>query len=156
MAVELNAGSRESRQLKVNRITSLYGKESIGKFITHPMLYWSKAKAREWLANYGLQLPTTGLPKASSKGKLLKPDDLVKWKEKNGINFSTQGDEIKSQAQRFIASGQAAQARFWEATSKRIGKEIVSEANESVNFSIFSPSEAEGIHALQSITKGAK
>ncbi|MEG1741169.1 MAG: hypothetical protein RR250_07605, partial [Akkermansia sp.] len=156
VAVELNAGSRESRQLKVNRITSLYGKESIGKFITHPMLYWSKAKAREWLANYGLQLPTTGLPKANSKGKLLKPDDLVKWKEKNGINFSTQGDEIKSQAQRFIASGQAAQARFWEATSKRIGKEIVSEANESVNFSIFSPSEAEGIHALQSITKGAK
>ncbi|MEG0025529.1 MAG: hypothetical protein RR719_09330, partial [Akkermansia sp.] len=69
------------------------------------------------------QLPEQ-VAKTGSKRKLLKPDDLVKWKEKNGINFSTQGDEIKTQAQRFIASGQAAQARFWEATSKRIGKEI--------------------------------
>ncbi|MEG2586466.1 MAG: hypothetical protein RSB24_09335, partial [Akkermansia sp.] len=121
-----------------------------------PMRYKDTTKARPFIASNKLQLLTKAKSRSGSGSKLLKPDDLVKWKEKNGINFSTQGDEIKSQAQRFIASGQAAQARFWEATSKRIGKEIVSEANESVNFSIFSPSEAEGIHALQSITKGAK
>lgn len=108
----------------VNRVMSLYGKDNKKALLSQPMRYLDIKKARPWLATDRLQLPVGSGAKNGANGKLLNPDDLVKWKEKNGINFSTQGDEIKAQTQRFIASGQAAQARFWEATSKRVGKEI--------------------------------
>ncbi|MEG1508259.1 MAG: hypothetical protein RR373_06460, partial [Akkermansia sp.] len=123
VAVHLNSET-SGGSVAVNRIKSLYGKDNARALLNQPMRYLDIKKARSWIASNRLQLPAEARPRSGSEKKLLKPVDLVKWKEKNGINFSTQGDEIKSQAQRFIASGQAAQARFWEATSKRIGKEI--------------------------------
>ncbi|MEG2586438.1 MAG: hypothetical protein RSB24_09185, partial [Akkermansia sp.] len=78
----------------VNRVMSLYGKDNKKALLSQPMRYLDIKKARPWLATDRLQLPVGSDAKNGAKGKLLKPDDLVKWKEKNGINFSTQGAHL--------------------------------------------------------------
>lgn len=88
VAVNLDTRSHRSRAIKVNRITSLYGKENIKALLGHPMLYWDKAKARAWTGERRLQLPGRPYPNAGYKGTILKPADLVKWKEKNGWDES--------------------------------------------------------------------
>ncbi|MBT9450001.1 hypothetical protein ICN84_07925 [Akkermansia glycaniphila] len=88
VAVQLNTTSTGSRSLKVNRIASIYGKEKINALLNHPMLYWNKTKARVWTGRNRLQLPVAPYPRADSGKKILKPDDVVKWKMKHGISFS--------------------------------------------------------------------
>lgn len=84
VAVQLNGLKEGSRTQRVNRIASLYGKDKIEAILTHPRLYWNKAKARIWTGGGRLQLPTAPYPKRAPKHKVLKPEDLVKYKsEKN-------------------------------------------------------------------------
>ncbi len=69
----------------------MYDKEKIGALLTHPMLYWNKAKARPWLNNYRLQLPAPIQPRRAPGKKVLKPADLVKYNEENSLSFSLSG-----------------------------------------------------------------
>ena len=91
VAVQLDSGSVIDKNIKVNRMASMYGKERIGKLLTHPMVYWNKAKARPWLHNYRLQLPATINPKPGYRRTILKPADLVKYQEENSLSFSLSG-----------------------------------------------------------------
>lgn len=81
VAVQLNALREGSRVLKVNRIVSLYGKDSIDNLLHHPCLYWDKAKARIWTGGGGLQSPTAPYPKRASGRSIQTPANLVKYKE---------------------------------------------------------------------------
>ena len=91
VAVQLSSRSSEKKEVKVNRIASMYGKEKITSLLSHPMLYWDKAKARVWMQAYRLQLPAQVLPKRASGRKILKPADLVKYKLATGLSFSLSG-----------------------------------------------------------------
>lgn len=91
VAVQLNALREGSRVLKVNRIVSLYGKEHIEQLLSHPCLYWDKAKARIWTGGRGLQSSTAPYPKRASGRTILKPADLVKYKLTTGVSFSLRG-----------------------------------------------------------------
>ena len=91
VAVQLDSSSSEKKEVKVNRIASIYGKEKIASLLSHPMLYWDKAKARVWMQAYRLQLPAQVLPKRAFGKKILKPADLVKYKEENSLSFSLSG-----------------------------------------------------------------
>ncbi|MEG0025088.1 MAG: hypothetical protein RR719_07065, partial [Akkermansia sp.] len=64
--------------------------------------------------------------------------------------------KIDANWQNWVYESAGITGETWRQEREKAGKELVSEANDAANFSIFSPSEAEGIHALQSITKGAK
>lgn len=88
VAVQLNGFKEGSRTQRVNRIASLYGKDKIEAILTHPRLYWNKAKARVWTGGGRLQLPTAPYPKRAPKHKVLKPEDLVKYKSENNLSFS--------------------------------------------------------------------
>lgn len=89
VAVQLNSSlPGRNNNVKVNRIASLYGKDKIEAILTHPRLYWNKAKARVWMKNGGLQLPTVVHQKQASGHKVLKPEDLVKYKSENNLSFS--------------------------------------------------------------------
>ncbi|MEG0427848.1 MAG: hypothetical protein RR553_08130, partial [Akkermansia sp.] len=128
VAVKLDSGATASDKIKVNRITSLYGKENIGKFLTHPMLYWNKAKARPWTTNQGLQLPATKQNKSDFKKKLLKPVDLVKWKEKNGIAFSIgefNGGSVWDYLADAVQKGPIEKTRVLEAMKSRLEATLV-------------------------------
>lgn len=78
VAVQLDSRSAEKKEVKVNRIASMYGKERIASLLNHPMLYWDKAKARVWMQAYRLQLPAQVLPKRASGRRIQTPADLVK------------------------------------------------------------------------------
>lgn len=86
--MQLNDFKEGSRTQRVNRIASLYGKDKIEAILTHPRLYWNKAKARIWTGGGRLQLPTAPYPKRAPKHKVLKPEDLVKYKQQNEFSFS--------------------------------------------------------------------
>lgn len=89
VAIQLDTGASKRKSAKVNRIASLYGKENIRATLTHPRLYWNKAKARVWMYNHRLQLPLTTIQTAGSGRKILKPEDLVKYKNQYELDFST-------------------------------------------------------------------
>lgn len=91
VAVQLDSRSSEKKEVKVNRIASMYGKERIGALLNHPMLYWDKAKARVWMQAYRLQLPAQVLPKRASGRRIQTPADLVKYKMQTGLSFSLSG-----------------------------------------------------------------
>ena len=88
VAVRLNVSLRSTPKLVVNRITSLNGKEKIDKLVQHPMLYVNTAKAHRWMVVRGLQLPTKTKLSAGSTGKILTPEDLVKFKMERVLSFS--------------------------------------------------------------------
>ena len=69
----------------------LYGKEKIDKLVQHPMLYVNTAKAHNWMVARGLQLPTRPNLIAGSNGRILTPEDLVKYKFATGQSFSLSG-----------------------------------------------------------------
>lgn len=96
VAIEIGTGAPEGNSLKVHRIVSLYGKERVKQLLTHPMRYWNEEKARAWLENGGLQLPTANQLKAGTGGKVLTPADLVKYKNQHNLNFSQQDMEMAS------------------------------------------------------------
>jgi len=91
VAVQLNAVKSGTRNQQVNRIASLYGKEQINRLLGHQRLYWNKAKARFWTGGKGLQSPVAPYPKRASARRVLKPDDLVKYKMQSGLSFSLTG-----------------------------------------------------------------
>lgn len=126
VAVQLSSRSSEKKEVKVNRIASMYGKERIASLLSHPMLYWDKAKARIWMQAYRLQLPAQVLPKRASGRKILKPADLVKYKLTTGLSFSLSGrgmiDAVdlgvmarEEQMQRLVSYARRESAR-WERT----------------------------------------
>lgn len=126
VAVQLSSRSSEKKEVKVNRIASMYGKERIASLLSHPMLYWDKAKARIWMQAYRLQLPAQVLPKRASGRKILKPADLVKYKLTTGLSFSLSGrgmiDSVdlgvmarEEQMQRLMSYARREAAR-WERT----------------------------------------
>ena len=88
VAVQLSSRSSKKKELKVNRIVSLYGKEHITNLLNHPCLYWNKAKARVWTKNGGLQSSTVVYQKRASGRKVLKPEDLVKYKMEKILSFA--------------------------------------------------------------------
>lgn len=94
VAVQLNSGSYKSPIIKVNRISSAYGKENIRELLNRPMLYWNKTKARSWMNNHRLQLPASIHPKADSKRKILKTEDLAKYKNDNQTSFSIEESDM--------------------------------------------------------------
>lgn len=96
VAVKIGTGTSNDVEANIHRIKSLYGKESIEKLLTHPVLYWNKAKARIWMKNGGLQLPTTPHLTAGFRGTILKPADLVNYKNQHNLNFSQQDMEVAS------------------------------------------------------------
>ena len=126
VAVQLSSRSSEKKEVKVNRIASMYGKEKITSLLSHPMLYWDKAKARVWMQAYRLQLPAQVLPKRASGRKILKPADLVKYKLATGLSFSLSGRSMidsvdlgamahEEQMQRLVSYARREAAR-WERT----------------------------------------
>ncbi len=90
VAVQLDVASG-SKYINVNRIASLYGKEKIEQLVKHPMLYVNTPKAHNWMVARGLQLPTRPNLIAGSNGKILAPEDLVKYKIATGQSFSVSG-----------------------------------------------------------------
>ena len=122
VAVQLNALREGSRVLKVNRIVSLYGKEHITNLLNHPCLYWDKAKARIWTGGGGLQSSTAPYPKRASGRKILKPADLVKYKEQHGMSFSMINPDVEALAGEVVAAGQGFRANL--AFSNQIVKEM--------------------------------
>ena len=90
VAVQLDVASG-SKYINVNRIASLYGKEKIEQLVKHPMLYVNTPKAHNWMVARGLQLPTRPNLIAGSNGKILTPEDLVKYKIATGQSFSLSG-----------------------------------------------------------------
>lgn len=96
VAVQLSSRSSEKKEVKVNRIASMYGKERIASLLSHPMLYWDKAKARIWMQAYRLQLPAQVLPKRASGRKILKPADLVKYKFDTGLSFAMEKASLRA------------------------------------------------------------
>ena len=96
VAVQLDALKTGIRNHKVNRIVSLYGKNKIKKLLGHNRLYWNKAKARIWTGNRGLQLPTAPYPERASARKILKPEDLVKYKMERGLSFSMERADLRA------------------------------------------------------------
>lgn len=96
VAVQLNSHQTNNALVKVNRIASMYGKERIGNLMNHPMLYWNKAKARPWLASYRLQLPAIIQPKRASGRKILKHEDLVKYKMDTGLSFAMEKASLRA------------------------------------------------------------
>ena len=126
VAVRLNVASGSNPKLVVNRITSLYGKEKIDKLVQHPMLYVNTAKAHRWMVVRGLQLPTKTKLSAGSTGRILTPEDLVKYKFATGQSFSLSGrgmiDAVdlgvmarEGQMQRLVSHARREAAR-WERT----------------------------------------
>lgn len=105
VAIQLNTGGTRTPNAKVNRIASLYGKENIRATLTHPRLYWNKAKARVWVGNPRLQLPRTTLPNRASGRKVLKPEDLVKYKNQYELDFSIAGMKARC-ASEYIGRGE--------------------------------------------------
>lgn len=90
VAVQLDVASG-SKYINVNRIASLYGKKKIEQLVKHPMLYVNTAKAHRWMVVRGLQLPTKTKLSAGSAGRILTPEDLVKYKFATGQSFSLSG-----------------------------------------------------------------
>ena len=105
VAIQLNTGGTRTPNAKVNRIASLYGKENIRATLTHPRLYWNKAKARVWVGNDRLQLPLATLPNRASGRKILKPEDLVKYKNQYELDFSIAGMKARC-ASEYIGRGE--------------------------------------------------
>ncbi len=126
VAVRLDASLRSTPKLVVNRITSLYGKKKIEQLVKHPMLYVNTAKAHRWMVDRGLQLPTVTKLSAGSTGRILTPEDLVKYKFATGQSFSLSGrgmiDAVdlgvmarEGQMQRLVSHARREAAR-WERT----------------------------------------
>ena len=91
VAVRLNTVRTGVRQQRVNRITSLYGKDKIEQLLTHKMLYWNNEKARRWTGGEGLQLPVAPYPERAYEDNVYTPADLVKYKMQSGLSFSVSG-----------------------------------------------------------------
>ena len=126
VAVRLDASLRSTPKLVVNRITSLYGKKKIEQLVKHPMLYVNTAKAHRWMVDRGLLLPTVTKLSAGSTGRILTPEDLVKYKFATGQSFSLSGrgmiDAVdlgvmarEGQMQRLVSHARREAAR-WERT----------------------------------------
>ena len=113
VAVQLDALKTGTRNHKVNRIVSLYGKNKIKKLLGHNRLYWNKAKARIRTGDRGLQLPTAPYPERASARKVLKPEDLVKYKD-GTFDFSGSIVNLDEQAlaAEVVAAGQGFRANF--------------------------------------------
>lgn len=105
VAIQLDTGASKRKSAKVNRIASLYGKENIRATLTHPRLYWNKAKARVWMYNHRLQLPLTTIQTAGSGRMVLKPEDLVKYKKLYNLDFSIAGMKARC-ASEYIGRGE--------------------------------------------------
>ena len=105
VAIQLDTGASKRKSAKVNRIASLYGKENIRATLTHPRLYWNKAKARVWMYNDRLQLPLATIQTAGSGRKILKPEDLVKYKNQYELDFSIAGMKARG-ASEYIGRGE--------------------------------------------------
>lgn len=126
VAVRLDASLRSTQKLVVNRITNLYGKKKIEQLVKHPMLYVNTDKAHRWMVDRGLQLPTVTKLSAGSTGKILTPEDLVKYKFATGQSVSLSGrgmiDAVdlgvmarEGQMQRLVSHARREAAR-WERT----------------------------------------
>ena len=61
------------------------------QLVKHPMLYVNTPKAHNWMVARGLQLPTRPNLIAGSNGKILTPEDLVKYKIATGQSFTLSG-----------------------------------------------------------------
>lgn len=96
VAVRLNTVRTGVRQQRVNRITSLYGKNKIEKLLTHKMLYWNNEKARRWTGDRGLQLPTVPYPERAYEDNVYTPADLVKYKMQTGLSFSMERASLQA------------------------------------------------------------
>lgn len=105
VAIQLDTGFTNRKSSRVNRIASLYGKENIRATLTHPRLYWNKAKARVWMYNDRLQLPLATIQTAGSGRKVLKPEDLVKYKNQYELDFSIAGMKARC-ASEYIGRGE--------------------------------------------------
>ncbi len=86
VAVRLNTFKPNDRIHRVNRITSLYGKDKIEQLLTHKMLCWNNEKARRWTGDRGLQLPTVPYPERAYEDNVYTPADLVKYKMQSGLS----------------------------------------------------------------------
>lgn len=117
LAVQLDSRFSEKKEVKVNCIASMYGKEKIVSLLSHPMLYWDKAKARIWMQAYRLQLPAQVLPKRASGRKILKPADLVKYKKERNLSFSLTGAGAAGRWRRVAMS-------MWLTACVRLGRRI--------------------------------
>ena len=117
LAVQLDSRSSEKKEVKVNRIVSMYGKEKIVSLLSHPMLYWDKAKARIWTGGGGLQSSTAPYPKRASGRKVLKPVDLVKYKKERNLSFSLTGAGAAGRWRRVAMS-------MWLTACVRLGRRI--------------------------------
>ena len=113
VAVQLDALKTGTRNHKVNRIVSLYGKNKIKKLLGHNRLYWNKAKARIWTGGGGLQSSTAPYPKRASARKVLKPEDLVKYKDETfDFSGSIVNQDEQALAAEVVAAGQGFRANL--------------------------------------------
>lgn len=80
-----------SGRVSVNRIRSLYGKDNARALLNSPLRYLDIKKARSWLTANRLQLPKAVPSRNGRKHKILKPEDVVKWKGEHNVSFSVIG-----------------------------------------------------------------
>ncbi len=112
VAIQLDTGTSKGKNAKVNRIASLYGKDHIRATLTHPRLYWNKAKARVWMHNARLQLPRALIQTAGSGKRVLKPDDLVNYKKQFNLDFSV--SSLKERGEMPDGKLEAANGTLWD------------------------------------------
>lgn len=124
VAVHLDSRSSEAAHtVSVNRIMSLYGKENARALLNTPMRYLDIKKARPWLVSHGLQLPGQAVRKGSS-GKLLKPADIVKWKEAHGAGFAMSTKGVMDEMRRKLEAARAMAVRdYWSLVISRVEAE---------------------------------
>lgn len=102
-AIHLN--KKAGRNLVVDKITSVYGRNNAGKFISENikegnLVYLNKAKSHKWATTQGLQLPEVVQSNDGfSKAIIANEDDLVKYSQtkQSTVHTSKIMDEVINQ-----------------------------------------------------------
>lgn len=104
-AIHLNAGQQHH---EVNRISSVYGKDSdgiFGKWIARGLLrYQDKEKSRRWFQSRGLQLPKEEANNGLARKNILTEDDLVKYSKGESATGTTIS-QVETELRAFLKKG---------------------------------------------------
>ena len=125
VALHLN---RSEKHINVNRIASVYGKESIENFVEKQaeignLLYIDKNKSQQWSQSRGLQLPKLADTIADNNNILQKDDIVNRYSANNSNKYSNEGEEINDeQAGNLLSDGNG--GRPYSASAKRKTKRL--------------------------------
>ncbi|AZS49666.1 hypothetical protein DM558_02215 [Entomomonas moraniae] len=81
----------EKRNIQINKIASVYGKDSIDGFVKREvkndrLLYSRNEESQNLVRSDGLQLPVDGSPRRGSDKSVLSPSDIVKYEQRKDGN----------------------------------------------------------------------